>query len=448
THVSGADLQWVGPHSLGSPDTADYLVVVSAGWLIESGALDRLLAECAAYRPALVYTDDDNITEQGLHQGPRFKPDFSPELLAETDYIQGLFAIRLSAFDSVDWSRWLGDSLYRRAVILRASHSPSAQLHHLPLVLAHRFEPDRVMDIPAAVTDGQWLPTVPHRPAPLVSIIIPTRDQVDLLRTCVTSIRERTTYHPVEILIVDNGSTDPETLVYLEHLSTSGAARVVPFDLPFNFSAINNLAVDHADGEVVCLLNNDTEVIAADWIEAMLKFALRPGVGAVGAKLYYPDGRIQHAGVVLGIGGVAGHSHKYFPRQAAGHMGRLSYAQNASAVTGACLMVRKAVYQQVGGLDSDNLAVAFNDVDFCLRVREAGYRNVWTPRAELYHHESPSRGHEDTPDKQARFQCEVEYMLKRWDRSQLVDPYYNLNLTLEREDFSRADPPRWLQPHS
>jgi GT2 family glycosyltransferase len=205
------------------------------------------------------------------------------------------------------------------------------------------------------------------------------------------------------------------------------------------------MAVAMANGEIVGLINNDIEVISEDWLDEMVSLAIQPGVGAVGAKLLYPDGRIQHAGVIAGIGGVAGHAHKLFPRDSYGYFSRCAVISSFSAVTAACLVVRKAVYEQVGGLNESDLAVAFNDVDFCLRVRDAGYRNVWTPYAELFHHESATRGSEDNPEKVARFNSEVRFMLARWGDSLREDPAYSPNLTLEYEDFGFAWPPR-VQP--
>lgn len=224
--------------------------------------------------------------------------------------------------------------------------------------------------------------------------------------------------------------------------------KVLDYDAPFNYSAINNAAVRHASGEVLAFLNNDLEVINNDWLDEMVSQAMRPEIGAVGAMLYYPDDTVQHAGIVLGIGGqpgtpsVAGHAFKCAPRGSEGQRNRLRLVQNYSAVTAACMVVRRSVFEQVGGFNEAELAIAFNDVDFCLRVRAAGYRNLWTPFAELYHHESASRGLEDTPEKQARFAREVAYMRAQWGPLLDDDPAYNSNLTAEREDFSLAFPPR------
>jgi GT2 family glycosyltransferase len=272
----------------------------------------------------------------------------------------------------------------------------------------------------------------------LISLIIPTRDKAAVLQMCVDSILDKTDYPRYEIIIVDNNSIEPETFEYFASLADHGSIRILRYEKPFNFSAINNFAVRAAAGDIVGLINNDMEVINGDWLTEMASHALRPEVGCVGAKLYYPNDTVQHAGVILGIGGVAGHSHKYLTRGAEGYFARLMLVQNLSAVTGACLLVRKDVYLAAGGFDEENLAVAFNDVDFCLRVRQLGYVNVWTPFAELYHHESVSRGSDAVAGAVERFQKEIFYMLGRWKDQLRNDPYYSVNLTLDREDFSVA----------
>jgi GT2 family glycosyltransferase len=274
----------------------------------------------------------------------------------------------------------------------------------------------------------------------------------------VESLLAKTTYPNFEILIVDNDSDEPETLAYLSTFASSAPSpiaprpspgqrvRVVHFPGEFNYSALNNFGVAQTDAPVVGLLNNDLEVIHGDWLDEMVSHALRPEIGCVGAKLYYPDDKIQHAGVILGIGGVAAHAWQTHPRGAAGQAHRNLLQQNLSAVTAACLVMRREVYEQVGGLNADQLKVAFNDVDFCLKVRAAGYRNLWTPYAELYHHESASRGKEDTLEKRDRFRSEVEYMRTTWGELLDRDPAYNPNLTLTINDFTLALPPRPWPP--
>jgi GT2 family glycosyltransferase len=283
---------------------------------------------------------------------------------------------------------------------------------------------------------------------PMVSLIIPTRNGVHLLRQCVESILNKTNYPNYEILIVDNGSDDNETLCYLKSLETDPRVRVLRRDSPFNYSALNNSAVQEARGKLVGLINNDISVISPEWLSEMVSLAIQPKVGAVGARLWYPNDTLQHGGVILGIGGIGAHSHKGFPNGCYGYFARMVLISGFSAVTGACLIIEKAIYEEVGGLNETDLHVAFNDTDFCLRVRDAGYRNVWTPYADLYHHESASRGSdEDMAEKQARFDKEIQYMLQRWENLLLHDPAYSPNLTLNYEDFSLAWPPRVEQLH-
>jgi GT2 family glycosyltransferase len=283
---------------------------------------------------------------------------------------------------------------------------------------------------------------------PLVSLIVPTRNRVALLRRCIASILEKTRYRNFEILVVDNGSDDPATLRYLAELGHDRRIRILRDDRPFNFPALNNAAVSQARGDLIGLLNNDVEVISPGWLDEMAGIALQPEVGAVGARLWFKNRTLQHGGVILGIGesGIAGHAHYRLPMGNFGYFGRASLIQSFSAVSAACLIVRKDIYEAVGGLNEADLPVAYNDVDFCLRLRAAGYRNVWTPYAELYHHESATRGRADTPESQARFAAEVDYMKRRWGALLANDPAYSPNLTLERTDFGLAWPPRVRRP--
>lgn len=284
-------------------------------------------------------------------------------------------------------------------------------------------------------------------PAPKVTVIIPTRDGGPLLKKCIHSIFDGTVYENLEVIVVDNQSKNRETVDFLQLLSKKSNVAVLRYDLPFNYSSINNFAERRASGDVLCFLNDDVEAIEPGWLSEMVSHALRPDIGAVGAKLLYGDGFIQHAGVVMGIGGFASHAHRLYPAAHPGYSGRAVLVQNFSAVTGACLVMRRDVFRAIGGFDEDNLPVAFNDVDLCLRVREAGYRVLWTPYAVLHHYESYSRGDDQmTPEKRARFNREKNFMLSRWKTDLLNDPYYNQNLTLDREDFTIADFPRLYEP--
>jgi GT2 family glycosyltransferase len=284
--------------------------------------------------------------------------------------------------------------------------------------------------------------TLPN-PAPLVTLIIPTRNRHELLVKCIASILDKTSYANFEILIADNDSDDPGLKAYYKKMERRGRFTVLPCPGPFNYSTINNRAVEHANGEIIGLLNNDLEALNSDWLDEMVCHAVRSEIGVVGAKLYFPDRTVQHAGIITGIGGVAGHPFKHFPQSDQGTpQYRPHLVHNVSAVTAACAVVRKSVFNEAGGFDETNLPIAFNDVDFCLRVEALGYRNLFTPFAEFIHHESASRGAEDSPDKVARFHTEIVFMKQRWGDRLINDPAYNPNLSLETEDFSFASPPR------
>lgn len=413
----------------------------------------------------IIYTDEDKIDAEGGRYEPHFKPDFSRELFRSQNYLNHLTVHRTSNIRGVGGWRpgFEGSQDYDLSLRIFERIDP-AKILHIPKILYHWRAIDgstallgsqkkyafkaglralqehvKRANLPAEVEPLPKLPyyrvrfSVPD-PAPLVSLIIPTRDNVELLRNCIDSIHEKTVYPNYEIIVVNNGSSRKQTFSYFDDLKYVKDVRILDFDGPFNFSAINNFSVNQAAGEIVGLINNDIEVISPDWLTEMVSWATQPDIGCVGAKLYFADDTIQHAGVILGVGGVAGHSHKRYLRDHLGYFSRLKVLQNLSAVTAACLIVRKSVYQQVGGLNDVELAVAFNDVDFCLKVREAGYFNVWTPYAELYHLESASRGVEDNPEKVRRFQKEINYMQNRW--SLTSDPYYSPHLTRIREDFS------------
>jgi glycosyltransferase involved in cell wall biosynthesis len=419
----------------------------------------------------LIYSDEDKTDETGRRFDPYFKCDWNVDLFHSHNLITHLGLYRADLLNAIGGFKVGLEGAQDYDLALRCiEHIETKQIHHIPRVLYHwrmhdqstaqsanhkpyamlageralneHFQRQKI-NAQAEHTDYGYrvryaLPDI----LPMVSLVIPTRNGLQLLQQCVGSILKKTSYPNYEILIIDNGSDDPATLQYLDELQAEARVRVVRDDRPFNYSALNNAAVKLTRGEVVGLLNNDLEVISPDWLSEMVSIALQPGVGAVGARLWYPNNKLQHGGVILGLGGVAGHSHKLLPRNQNGYAYRASIIQTFSAVTAACLVIRKEIYEKVGGLNETYLQVAFNDVDFCLRVREAGYRNVWTPYAELYHHESATRGFEDTPEKQARFAKEVQYMKQRWGDGLLNDPAYSPNLTLDQEDFSLAWPPR------
>jgi O-antigen biosynthesis protein len=423
----------------------------------------------------LIYSDEDKIDEMGVRSDPYFKSAWNQDLFYSQNMFSHLGVYKASLLRAVGGFRegFEGSQDYDlalRCIEQLPSGQLSQQIQHIPRVLYHwRIHADSIahnIDVkPYAMVAGERainehlarlgvaasaesvgngyrvryaLPAV----LPLVSLIIPTRNGLQLLRQCIDSVLTKTTYAHYEIIVVDNGSDDRATLRYLDELALTPIVRVMRDARPFNYSALNNAAVKLARGSVVGLINNDIEVISPDWLTEMVSHALRPEVGAVGARLWYSDDTLQHAGVVLGIHGIAGHVHRFLPRGNVGYCGRAALIQSFSAVTGACLVVRKALYEAVGGLNEVELQVACNDIDFCLRLREAGYRNIYTPYAELYHHESASRGFDDTPEKQARSAKEVAYMHQRWGDALRNDPAYSPNLTLDAEDFSLAWPPR------
>lgn len=455
----------------------EYVLLLDHDDELEEHALYMFAEEILGHPDAdIVYSDEDKLDVQGRPYEPFFKPEWSPDLFTAQNYLSHLSGFRAELVRKLGGFRSGFDGSQDYDLCLRCIPLTSPErIRHIPHVLYHwRAIVGSTAALPAAkryaesaaqralqefmdarhpgakVEVGKIATTYRVRwplpdPAPLVTLVIPTRDGRALLQQCIESLK-KTSYRPFEILVVDNQSRDPDTLRYLDELVERGTARVLGYDHPFNFSAINNFAVQQARGSLVALLNNDIEVMTPEWLTEMVSQAIRPEVGAVGAKLYYPDGSLQHAGVITGIGGVAGHSHKYLFGDAAGYFARVQLQQDLSAVTGACLVIRRDVYLQVGGLDEKNLPIAFNDVDFGLRLCEAGYRNVWTPYAELIHHESKSRGAEDTPEKQARFKSEIVYMKARWGSRLVEDPYYSPNLTLDTENFALAWPPRARKP--
>jgi GT2 family glycosyltransferase len=443
---------------------------------------DDLLSEHALYLVAravvadpdldLIFSDEDEIDATGTRFGPHFKPDWNPDLMLSRNMFSHLGVFRRSLVEAIGGFREGYEGSQDYDLVLRAAARTSPErIRHIPHVLYHqRAVSGSAVRAPVAKNsaterarqaiadflttrriDAQVVPgDLPHchrvryalRELPLVSAIIPTRDQAALLRTCVTGLLDRTDYPNLEIIIIDNRSREPDTHAYFAELAADPRVRIVGYDKPYNYAAINNFAAGLASGSMLCLLNNDIEIIHSDWLREMVSHALRPGVGGVGALLYYPDDRVQHAGTILGLGGVAGHPYRWQPRGAPGYLGRARVIQNLSAVTAACFVVPAKVFAEVGGFDDRNLTVAYNDVDLCLRIGERGYRIVWTPHAELYHHESASRGPDTDPDKRNRFAAEMAHMRRRWGAVLQHDPCYNPNLWLDGHDWGLASPPR------
>jgi GT2 family glycosyltransferase len=432
--VSAGASKAEGLHAALAAVRGDFVAVVECGDRLAPSALFEL-ATSACEQPDVdvLYTDEDRQGGRGTRCDPDFKPDWSPDTLLETNYIGALCALRRELVESVGGLRPEFSAAALYDLILRCT-ARAAVVHHVPRVLYHRRTP-RVLDpvqecralqdhlqrtgTDATVRPGAAPGTYDVARAigvqPLVSVLIPNRDQPEMLRRCVESLF-KSSYPNVEILIAENGSQLPATFALYEELERRGPVQVLNWARPFNYSAINNFAARHAGGEVLVLLNNDTEVINPDWLERMLEHTLVPEVGAVGAKLYYPTGEIQHAGVIVVPPGHPTHAQVVLSPDAPSSARRLHAVHNVSAVTAACLMMRRSVYDEVGGLD-EAFPVAFNDTDLCLRLRAKGYRIVWTPHAELRHFESATRGTEDTPDKCARHTGELLLFMVRWHDS-------------------------------
>ena len=428
---------------------------------------DDVLTEDALYEVAralrldpalvLIYSDEDKIDGRGRRFDPHFKPGFDRELLYAQNYINHLTVVRTEALRAVGGLRPGFEGSQDHDLLLRLTDGlDPSRIRHIPRVLYHwraaqgsgtfsdrslaKAEAARLRALDEVVAPwggraergpsgfNRLVRPLPQ-PAPRVSAIIPTRDRAEILSVTLDGLLTSTDYPDIEVVIVDNDSREPETAALFARYRDDPRVRVVPVPGAFNFSDLSNRGAAAAAGQVLLFLNNDVEVLEPGWLGELVRHAVRPEIGAVGAKLLYPDRTIQHGGIVLGIGGVAGHSHLGVPDADPGYFCRMVIAHEVSAVTGACLAMRADVFEAVGGFDAEALKVAFNDVDLCLKIRRAGYRIVWTPFAKLIHHESKSRGAEDTPEKRKRFEGEVLTMLDRWGPELRADPYYNINLS-------------------
>jgi GT2 family glycosyltransferase len=402
----------------------------------------------------LVYSDEDKLTTDGARVEPFFKPDWSPDTLLSMNYITHFAVFRRSLLQAIGGFRSGYEGAQDYDLLLRVTEKTN-HIAHVPKILYHWRMGDTSSASSASakplasesgrraiedalkrsghealvevLSPGRYRARYKIHKSPLVSIIIPTKDQVRLLHQCVASIEEKTSYHPYEVIIIDNNSIDAETIHYIDALSDKH--RVLRYPQPFNFSAINNFGADQAKGEYLLFLNDDTQVISGEWLTALVEQVQRPEVGAVGAKLLYPDNRIQHAGVTVGICGGAGHAFRKLPNNRTAYFGLADITRNCSAVTAACMMVSRKLFKEIGGFDEE-LKVVYNDVDLCLRMRQRGYRILYTPFAVLYHFESATRG-------RLRPVREEELFCRRWgDAIRAGDPYYNPSLTLTREDWS------------
>ncbi len=430
----------------------EFVVLVGASDELAPEALETV-AEAAAQSPEadVVYTDEDRIDPAGERFAPRLKPAWSPDLFLGCDYLGQLVALRRALVVDLGGLRAGFDSASHYDLVLRATerargivHVPGVAYHRRQPAASRSGEPDaadhprrrvivealarrgREAAIETSALEGSFNVRWAIDRRPLVSIIIPFRDEPSLLSTCVTSIRSEPGYDRFELVLVDNESELPETKALVERLLTEPNVRLVDAPGSFNWSAINNAAVRACDGELLVFMNNDIEARRPRWLDALVGHALRPEVGAVGARLVYPDGSLQHGGVVFGLGGLAGHVLRGLPDDRPGYGAMAVQTRDCSAVTGACMMTRREVYESVGGFD-ERLSVAFNDVDFCLKLRAAGYLVVYTPLTELVHHESRSRGHTEDAAAHRR-------ILDRWGTTLAAgDPYYNTLLSKWRD---------------
>ena len=415
-------------------NTLDEIDWASGPWLMPIIAGDRLASGAAgAYRTAIadqglaeaptriVYADDDLSNRRNQRTAPHFKPDWNSELFRHFDYLTGACIVRARRKDIQELS---GTHDWAQQLVIRAAGEGVP--FHIREVLHHR----RARIAPS----GAAAPIVLRGDLPPVTIVIPIRNRVDLLRTCLDGVAA-TDYPDVEVIVVDNDSDDPQTLSYLAALDPA-RHRVVRHPGPFNYSAMNNRAVAGARGQLICLLNNDVEVLEPDWLATMAVQAMRKDVGAVGARLLYPDGRIQHAGVVIGVGNAAGHAHRFVHPDEEGYFRRHALPQFTTAVTGACLLVQRERFEAVGGLDEHNFAVAFNDVDLCLRLNQRGWQSLYEPRATLIHHESVSRGFDRDVAGAARFAGELAALQRIWKTDEIVDPWHHPHLSRAAERFT------------
>ena len=469
-------IRWMDlKENLGISENTNAAFAMAQGEFVGLLDHDDLLAPNALYEVVkainetkdvdVVYTDEDKVTaDLSEHFQPHFKPDFNLDLLRSNNYICHFFVVRRSILAKTGGFRKEFDGAQDHDLIFRCTEQ-AREIAHVPEILYHwRTHRESTADNPASkmyaydagkraieahLARMQVQGTVSHTPdygffrvkypvqgSPLVSVIIPNKDETETLRSCIRSLKENTTYKNFEILIIENNSTTKEIFSYYRELSREENIRIFNWKKEFNYSAINNFGARKARGEYLLFLNNDIQVITPDWMEEMLGVCQREEVGAAGVKLIYPDNTIQHAGCVIGIGGIAGHMFVDMPAERSGYLHKASLLQDMSAVTAACMMIKRSVFQKVKGF-TEELAVAFNDVDLCLKVRREGYLIVYDPYARLYHMESKTRGAEDSEDKMRRFQREIEYMRCHWlDILKKGDPYYNKNLSLTKWNYS------------
>ena len=444
--------------------SGEYFAILEHQDILSPLSLYYIALEINRYpESGLLYSDEDSINEHGTRLYPFFKPDFNYDLFLCQNMIGHLCAYKTSTVRAIggfqniyegsedydlalrvieilkpEQIRHIPHLLYHKRVLEtgKAAHLKTQQQTHATTLLAvnHHLE-RRKIDATAEPSEevsgcNRIRYTLPLQ-QPSVDIIIPTKNMADLLKICILTILAKTTYKNYSITVIDNGSTEKDTLLLLSHWQTDPRIRVIrDNETPFNYSKLNNRAVQSSEAEYICLMNNDIEIITPDWLNEMVGHAVQSGVGAVGARLWYPNATIQHAGVIIGIKTGAGHAHRHLRQGQPGYFGRGCLQQNFSAVTGACLMISRNNYLEIEGLNETEFRVGFNDVDLCLKLKEKGLRNIWAPNAEMFHHESVSRGHDNTPQKKERAKKELSYMQKRWYNIIKHDPAYNPTLTL------------------
>ena len=441
----------------------DYILIVGTGCILAPDLLwqavnmlndEGLTKSVLKDAPALIYFDSDRIGSDGRKTDPAFRPEYDPDLLESVNYMGEVVLVRAdlaleAGLPSDDAS---GLHKFLKKICASAHEQPGREglgaVRHIPQILYHEItdaESEETSSLMRDMTAGSGAPGsgTARRKEPLVSVLIPNKDHAQDLEKCIESLQKVNSWQNLEILILENNSEDPETFACYDRLcGTDDRIRVLKYGKPFNYSAVNNFGAEHAEGEYLLLLNNDTVILKEDSIARLVELVSREDTGAAGALLYYPDGSIQHAGIILGHGGIAGHA---FAGERSGRdLGSFpglvyDHTHNVSAVTGACLMVSRKVWQEAGGMDED-LAVAFNDVDFCMRLRRHGLKILLCPQAQLIHNESVSRGAEDSPEKVARFHREIGIMASRWEAElEAGDPFYNPNLTLTGRSWTCRD---------
>lgn len=446
--------------------TGDWVVLIDQDDLVSPHALKHL-AQCILENPdaMMIYSDEDKISEKGYRFNPYFKSDWNVDLFYSHNMFSHLGAYKSELVKAVSGFRPGYEGAQDYDLALRCMEQVDKhQIVHIPRVLYHwrvhssstasgaaakpyaMLAGERAINshlsrigsyaVAELVGHGYRVVHPLPNPNPLVSIIIPTRNCTEVLRCCLKSVFEKTEYGQYEVIVVDNNSDDSSTIQYMKHLSAFPNVKILSYPYEFNYSAINNFAVQHANGSVLCFLNNDVEVISPQWLDELVSHSIRDDVGAVGAKLWFPDDTIQHAGLYLGVGGVANSAHYRFRKGAQDYFSKSNLLQSISAVTGACLAIEKSKFLDVGGFDEENLPVSFNDVDLCLKLIDKGFKNIYTPYSELYHHESFSRGYDVDDFKYQRLMKEQGYMVDRWGHLLERDPFYNPNLSDSHLDYS------------